>query len=43
VELRGHYFTRPYPADTVVAVSSLALRELEIEAIAVAEDAIERV
>ena len=38
VELRGRYFTPPYPADTIVEVSSLALPELmiEIEAIAVA-------
>jgi reactive intermediate/imine deaminase len=38
VELRGRWFTEPYPADTIVEVSSLALPELEleIEAIAVA-------
>ena len=38
VELRGKWFTPPYPADTIVEVSSLALPELqiEIEAIAVA-------
>ena len=44
VELRGRYFTPPYPADTIVEVSSLALPELqiEIEAIAVADDAVER-
>jgi 2-iminobutanoate/2-iminopropanoate deaminase len=44
VELRGKYFTPPYPADTIVEVSSLALPELmiEIEAIAVANDAVER-
>jgi reactive intermediate/imine deaminase len=37
VELRGKWFTAPYPADTIVEVSSLALPglELEIEAIAV--------
>lgn len=38
VELRGRYFTPPYPADTIVEVRSLALPELmiEVEAIAVA-------
>ena len=38
VELRGRWFTPPYPADTIVEVSSLALPglEIEIEAIAVA-------
>ena len=37
VELRGKWFTAPYPADTIVEVSSLALPglEIEIEAIAV--------
>ena len=37
VELRGKWFTDPYPADTIVEVSSLALPglEIEIEAIAV--------
>lgn len=36
VELREKYFSKPYPADTIVEVSSLALPELmiEIEAIA---------
>jgi len=40
VELRRRWFTAPYPADTIVEVSSLALPELviEIEAIAVAAD-----
>jgi reactive intermediate/imine deaminase len=44
VELRGKWFTPPYPADTIVEVRSLALPELEIEieAIAVADDAVER-
>ncbi len=44
VELRGAWFTPPYPADTIVEVSSLALPELliEIEAIAVADGAAER-
>ena len=38
VELRGKWFTEPYPADTIVEVTALALPELEleIEAIAVA-------
>ena len=38
VELRGRWFTAPYPADTIVEVSALALPglEIEIEAIAVA-------
>ena len=31
VELRGKWFTEPYPADTIVEVASLALPELEIE------------
>lgn len=36
IELREKYFTKPFPADTIVEVSSLALPELliEIEAIA---------
>lgn len=44
VELRGRWFTPPYPADTIVEVSSLAFPELliEIEAIAVADTAAER-
>ncbi len=39
VELRGRWFTPPYPADTIVQVQALALPELqiEIEAIAVAD------
>ena len=36
VELRGKWFTAPYPADTIVEVSSLALPELEIEIEAIA-------
>ena len=38
--LREQYFSAPYPADTIVEVSSLALPELEIEieAIAMAGD-----
>ena len=31
LELRERYFTPPYPADTIVEVSSLALPELQIE------------
>ena len=31
MELREKWFTAPYPADTIVEVSSLALPELEIE------------
>ena len=43
-ELRGRYFTCPYPADTIVEVSSLYSPEalIEIEAIAVADDTVER-
>lgn len=39
VELRGKWFTSPYPADTIVEVNSLYSPEavIEIEAIAVAE------
>lgn len=36
VELRGRWFTPPWPADTIVEVSALALPELEIEIEAVA-------
>ena len=36
VDLRGRWFTEPYPADTIVEVSSLALPELEIEIEAIA-------
>lgn len=31
VDLRGRYFTSPYPADTIVEVRALALPELMIE------------
>ena len=31
VALRERYFTAPYPADTIVEITSLALPELEIE------------
>jgi 2-iminobutanoate/2-iminopropanoate deaminase len=36
VELRGRWFSEPYPADTIVEVTSLALPELEIEIEAIA-------
>lgn len=36
VDLRGRWFTKPYPADTIVEVKSLALPELMIEIDAVA-------
>ena len=36
VELRGRWFSEPYPADTIVEVRSLALPELEIEIEAIA-------
>ena len=36
VELRGTWFSEPYPADTIVEVASLALPELEIEIEAIA-------
>jgi reactive intermediate/imine deaminase len=44
VELRGQWFTPPYPADTIVEVRSLYSPEamIEIEAIAVADSAVER-
>lgn len=44
VELRGQWFTAPYPADTIVEVSSLYSPDamIEIEAIAVADAAAER-
>ena len=43
VELRGRYFTEPYPADTIVEVRSLYSPDamIEIEAIAVADSAAE--
>lgn len=39
VELRGKYFSSPWPADTIVEVNSLALPDLmiEIEAVALVE------
>jgi reactive intermediate/imine deaminase len=36
VDLRGTWFTAPYPADTIVEVRALALPELEIEIEAIA-------
>ena len=36
VALRERYFTAPYPADTIVEITSLALPELEIEIEAIA-------
>jgi 2-iminobutanoate/2-iminopropanoate deaminase len=36
VELRGKWFTPPYPADTIAEVSSLYLPEVEIEIEAIA-------
>lgn len=36
VELRRQYFSKPYPADTIVEVKSLALPELMIEIDAIA-------
>lgn len=43
VELRGRYFTPPYPADTIVEVSSLYSPDalIEIEAVAVLDAAAE--
>jgi 2-iminobutanoate/2-iminopropanoate deaminase len=45
VELRGRYFTPPYPADTIVEVTSLYSPDalIEIEAIAIADNAVERI
>ena len=44
VKLRGEYFSAPYPADTIVEVSSLYSKDamIEIEAIAVADEAPEQ-
>jgi 2-iminobutanoate/2-iminopropanoate deaminase len=44
VQLRGQWFTAPYPADTIVEVRSLYSPDamIEIEAIAVADSAAER-
>lgn len=41
VELRGRWFTQPYPADTIVEVSSLFSPDvmIEIEAVAVRDEA----
>jgi 2-iminobutanoate/2-iminopropanoate deaminase len=44
VKLRGRYFTAPYPADTIVEISSLYSPDalIEIEAVAIADEAAER-
>jgi 2-iminobutanoate/2-iminopropanoate deaminase len=44
VELRGRYFSPPYPADTIVQVSALYSPDamIEIEAVAIADDAVEK-
>jgi len=44
VDLRGRYFSPPYPADTIVEVRSLYSKDalIEIEAIAVVDEAAER-
>lgn len=44
VEFRGRYFTPPYPADTIVEVSSLYSPDalIEIEAIAVVDEVVDR-
>ena len=44
VELRGRWFTAPYPADTIVEVRSLYSPDamIEIEAVAVADSAADR-
>lgn len=44
VDLRKRFFTAPYPADTILEVSSLYSPDalIEIEAVAVADDAAER-
>jgi 2-iminobutanoate/2-iminopropanoate deaminase len=44
VELRGQWFTPPFPADTIVEVSSLYSPDamIEIEAIAVVDEAAQR-
>lgn len=44
VRLRERHFTPPYPADTIVEVRSLYSKDamIEIEAIAIADDAVER-
>lgn len=45
VELRGQWFTPPYPADTIVEVRSLYSPDamIEIEAVAIVDTAAERV
>lgn len=44
VALRKRYFTPPYPADTIMEVSSLYSPDalIEIEAVAVADEAVEK-
>jgi reactive intermediate/imine deaminase len=42
VELRGRYFKPPYPADTIVEVTSLYSPEALLEIEAVADEAVER-
>jgi 2-iminobutanoate/2-iminopropanoate deaminase len=44
VDLRGKYFSPPYPADTIVEITSLYSSEalIEIEAVAVVDEAVER-
>jgi 2-iminobutanoate/2-iminopropanoate deaminase len=44
VELRGEFFVPPYPADTIVEVSSLYSKDamIEIEAIALPDEVAER-
>ncbi|RBL88716.1 RidA family protein [Chitinophaga flava] len=44
VELRKRYFTPPYPADTIMEVSSLYSPDalIEIEAVAVVDEAVEK-
>ena len=45
VDLRREYFTSPYPADSIVEISSLYSADalIEIEAIAVSDNAIQRI
>ena len=44
VDLRGKHFSPPYPADTIVEVSSLYSKDamIEIEAVAIGDDAVDR-
>ena len=45
VDLRREYFTSPYPADSIVEISSLYSADalIETEAIAVSDNAIQRI